>query len=557
MILNLYIENIAVIEKTSIDFSDGFNVMTGETGAGKSIVIDSINLILGHRAQRDIIRTGSERAFISATFDSLSSEVTELIENLGYSIDEDGLLIIQREINLNGKGTCRINSRPATVASLKQIGKYLINIHGQHESYGLLSPDTHLEYVDNLGGLNIDLENYRSEFNELRKLKLNLDEGSIDESEKARKLDLLKYQINEIEEINPIRGEEEELKEQREIFMNSEKISSSISKSKELIKGDETNIGALQLLESATNSILEVSPYISTANDLYSRMKNLVYELEDCASEIINMSDDVEYDSDEMEKIELRLDDIYKLTRKYGSNIDEVLEYLKKAKDELENIEFFEEKIEKLKVLFKECKLRTIKLADILSKRRKQVADIFAKNVKEELEFLAMPGVKFCISIKKGNLNINGFDEIEFLISTNPGEDPKPISKIASGGELSRIMLAIKSVSADNDRIDSLIFDEIDTGISGAVAQKVGIKLKEVSKKRQVICVTHSAQIASLSDIHFLISKSVKNNRTYTSIKKLDLDGRKKEIARIIGGEKITDTTLANASEMIEMGQCK
>lgn len=557
MILNLYIENIAVIEKTSIDFSDGFNVMTGETGAGKSIVIDSINLILGHRAPKDIIRTGSERAFISATFDSLSSEVTELIENLGYSIDEDGLLIIQREINLNGKGTCRINSRPATVASLKQIGKYLINIHGQHESYGLLSPDTHLEYVDNLGGLNIDLENYRSEFNELRKLKLNLDEGSIDESEKARKVDLLKYQINEIEEINPIRGEEEELKEQREIFVNSEKISSSISKSKELINGDETNIGALQLLESATNSILEVSPYISTANDLYSRMKNLVYELEDCASEIINMSDDVEYDSDEMEKIELRLDDIYKLTRKYGSNIDEVLEYLKKAKDELENIEFFEEKIEKLKVLFKECKLRTIKLADILSKRRKQVADIFAKNVKEELEFLAMPGVKFCISIKKGNLNINGFDEIEFLISTNPGEDPKPISKIASGGELSRIMLAIKSVSADNDRIDSLIFDEIDTGISGAVAQKVGIKLKEVSKKRQVICVTHSAQIASLSDIHFLISKSVKNNRTYTSIKKLDLDGRKKEIARIIGGEKITDTTLANASEMIEMGQCK
>lgn len=557
MILNLYIENIAVIEKTSIDFSDGFNVMTGETGAGKSIVIDSINLILGHRAPKDIIRTGSERAFISATFDSLSSEVTELIENLGYSIDEDGLLIIQREINLNGKGTCRINSRPATVASLKQIGKYLINIHGQHESYGLLSPDTHLEYVDNLGGLNIDLENYRSEFNELRKLKLNLDEGSIDESEKARKVDLLKYQINEIEEINPIRGEEEELKEQREIFMNSEKISSSISKSKELINGDETNIGALQLLESATNSILEVSPYISTANDLYSRMKNLVYELEDCASEIINMSDDVEYDSDEMEKIELRLDDIYKLTRKYGSNIDEVLEYLKKAKDELENIEFFEEKIEKLKVLFKECKLRTIKLADILSKRRKQVADIFAKNVKEELEFLAMPGVKFCISIKKGNLNINGFDEIEFLISTNPGEDPKPISKIASGGELSRIMLAIKSVFADNDRIDSLIFDEIDTGISGAVAQKVGIKLKEVSKKRQVICVTHSAQIASLSDIHFLISKSVKNNRTYTSIKKLDLDGRKKEIARIIGGEKITDTTLANASEMIEMGQCK
>lgn len=557
MILNLYIENIAVIEKTSIDFSDGFNVMTGETGAGKSIVIDSINLILGHRAPKDIIRTGSERAFISATFDSLSSEVTELIENLGYSIAEDGLLIIQREINLNGKGTCRINSRPATVASLKQIGKYLINIHGQHESYGLLSPDTHLEYVDNLGGLNIDLENYRSEFNELRKLKLNLDEGSIDESEKARKVDLLKYQINEIEEINPIRGEEEELKEQREIFMNSEKISSSISKSKELINGDETNIGALQLLESATNSILEVSPYISTANDLYSRMKNLVYELEDCASEIINMSDDVEYDSDEMEKIELRLDDIYKLTRKYGSNIDEVLEYLKKAKDELENIEFFEEKIEKLKVLFKECKLRTIKLADILSKRRKQVADIFAKNVKEELEFLAMPGVKFCISIKKGNLNINGFDEIEFLISTNPGEDPKPISKIASGGELSRIMLAIKSVSADNDRIDSLIFDEIDTGISGAVAQKVGIKLKEVSKKRQVICVTHSAQIASLSDIHFLISKSVKNNRTYTSIKKLDLDGRKKEIARIIGGEKITDTTLANASEMIEMGQCK
>lgn len=557
MILNLYIENIAVIEKTSIDFVNGFNVMTGETGAGKSIIIDSINLILGHRAPRDIIRTGAEKAFISATFDNLSSDAIKIIEELGYKLDEDGILIIQREININGKGVCRINSRPATVSSLKQIGQLLINIHGQHESVGLLSSDSHIEYIDRMCDIKNEFERFTYEFNRLKQIKSDLNKINIDEDEKARRVDILKYQIDEIESVNPLQGEDRELKDKRDLYLNSQKIASSISEARNALNGDEESLGAIQLLESSVNALLEISSYMPKAKDLYSRMQGLVYEFEDCTSELIDMSSEIGYDPNEIEMIEQRLDEIYKLTRKYGSDIDAVLDYLKNSKEELENIELSESKIEELNNQLEDSKAKAFAFAEDISKKRKVASDEFSTKVKRELEFLSMPGVKFYISQKRGSLSSNGFDEIEFLISTNTGEPPKPISKIASGGELSRIMLAIKNVIADKDSIDTLIFDEVDTGISGSVAQRVGLKLKEVSKNRQVICVTHSAQIAALADVHFSINKIVHNNRTYTKVKMLDIEGRKKEVARIIGGEEITNATLANASEMIELGKNK
>ena len=557
MLSNLYIENIAVIKKVSIDFSNGFNVMTGETGAGKSIVIDSINLILGQRAPKDIIRTGAEKAFVSASFNDLSPNYIEIIKDLGFEIDEDGLLMIQREISLNGKNICKINSRPATVSVLKQIGQILINIHGQHENFGLLSTDSHLEYIDNIGGLSSDIERFKKEFNKLKEIQSDLNKINSNESEKERKIDLLKYQINEIEQINPLPNEDEELKKQREIYVNSEKISTSLAVARSAINGDDERPGALQLLETAVDSTLEVSVFIPKIEELYSRLQNLVYELEDCSSELLDVYSDTEYDPAELESVEERLDSIYKLTRKYGSNVDEVLLYLQKAKEELENIEFSELKVEKLEKDLKESKMKTMSLAEELSKKRKKVSESFSKKVKKELEFLAMPGVRFQISDKIGDLTSKGIDELEFLISTNPGEPPKQISKIASGGELSRIMLAIKSVIADKDNIDTLIFDEIDIGISGGVSQRVGLKLKEVSKNRQVICVTHSAQIAALADIHFLINKTVNNGMTYTNVNKLSYNERKNELARIIGGEDITDVTLANAAEILETAQNK
>lgn len=557
MISNLYIENIAVIERASIDFLNGFNVMTGETGAGKSIVIDSINLILGQRAPKDIIRSGSEKAFVSASFSDLSSDSIKTMRHLGFEPDEDGLLIIQREISLNGKNVCRINSRPTTVSTLKQIGQILINIHGQHENFGLLSADSHLSYIDNIGELIDDINNFKKEFNKLKEIQSDLNKINSDESEKARKIDLLKYQIDEIELINPLPNEDEELKAQREVYINSERISTYLSEARSAINGDEESSGALQLLEIATNSILDVSSFVPEAEKLYSRLQDLVYELEDCSAELIDVYSDVEYNPIELENVEERLDSIYKLTRKYGSNVNEVLSYLEKAKDELENIELSELKAEKLEKDLQESKMNATRLAEVLSKKRRKVSESFSKRVKGELEFLAMPGVRFQVSNKIGDLTLNGIDNMEFLISTNPGEPPKPISKIASGGELSRIMLAIKSVIADKDNIDTLIFDEVDIGISGGVSQKVGLKLKEVSKNHQVICVTHSAQIAALADAHFLINKIVKNDKTYTKIDKLSYDDRRNELARIIGGEDITDVTLANATEILETAQNK
>ena len=551
MLKNLYIENIAVIEKTSIDFSGGLNVLTGETGAGKSIVIDSINAVLGNRTSRDLIRNGSETAFVSAEFEDISPKALETLREYGFDTD-DGTVIIQREISLNSKGKCRINGRPATVSTLKAVGTYLINIHGQHESYELMSPELHINYIDKLGNLKDDIYEYSKAYQEYRALKSELDKAQFDEAERNRKVDLLQYQVNELEQADMYVGEFEELKEQRNLIENKEKIANALNEAHSLLNGGEDTGGILEQLENACSCLESITEYMPDSEDVLKRIQSVLYELEDCTSEISRLADSADSDIGNLEEIEDRIDLIQRLSRKYGSTIQEMLDFLDKAKQELEYLERYEENREQLKESCNKALQNAEKLAIVLSEKRKEISVQFSARVKEEMTFLDMPNVELVVSQKKCPLNNLGCDDIEILISTNVGEEPKPVAKIASGGELSRMMLAIKNVLADKDDIDTLIFDEVDTGISGSAAQKVGFKLKEVSKNRQVVCVTHLAQIAALADTHFKIQKNVTNGKTYTNVNALNHDGRRDELARIIGGVEITQATLDYAEEMLK-----
>ena len=552
MLKNLYIENIAVIEKTSIDFSGGLNVLTGETGAGKSIVIDSINAILGNRTSRDLIRNGSESAFVSAEFDEISPKALETLHEFGFDTD-DGTLIIQREISLNSKGKCRINGRPATVGILKAVGTYLINIHGQHESYELMSPELHINYIDKLGNLKNSIDEYAKAYQEYRALKSELDKAEFDEAERNRKIDLLQYQVSELEQADMYIGEFEELKEQRTLIENKEKIANSLNEAHSVLNGGEDTGGILEQLENACSCLENITEYMPDCEDVLKRMQSTLYELEDCTSEISGLADSADSDIGSLEEIEDRIDLIQRLSRKYGSTIEEMLQFLDNAKRELEYLERYEENREQLQENCQKVLKNAQRLAESLSEKRKEISVQFSARVKEEMTFLDMPNAELVVSQKKCALNALGCDDIEILISTNVGEEPKPVAKIASGGELSRMMLAIKNVLADKDDIDTLIFDEVDTGISGSAAQKVGFKLKEVSKNRQVVCVTHLAQIAALADTHFKIHKTVSDGKTYTNVNVLDHDGRKNELARIIGGVAITQATLDYAEEMLKI----
>ncbi len=551
MLKNLYIENIAVIEKTSIDFTGGLNVLTGETGAGKSIVIDSINAVLGNRTSRDLIRNGAETAFVSAEFEDISPKAEQVLNEYGFETD-DGTVMIQREISQNSKGKCRINGRPATVGTLKAVGTYLINIHGQHESYELMSPDLHINYIDKLGGLQADIDEYVKVYKEYHALQSQLDKAEFDEAERNRKIDLLQYQVDELEQADMYVGEYEELKEQRTLIENKEKIANALNEAHSLLNGGEDTGGILEQLETACSSIESIMEYMPDTEDVYKRIQSALYELEDCTSEITGLADSADSDVGDLEEIEDRIDLIQRLSRKYGNSIEEMLQFLANARQELDYLERYEENREQLKANCQKALKQAEKLAEGLSQKRKEIAVQFSARVKEEMTFLDMPNVELVVSQKKCTLNSLGCDDIEILISTNVGEEPKPVAKIASGGELSRMMLAIKNVLADKDEIDTLIFDEVDTGISGSAAQKVGLKLKEVSKSRQVLCVTHLAQIAALADSHFKIRKNVSDGKTYTNVTPLDHDGRRDELARIIGGVEITQATLDYAEEMLK-----
>lgn len=554
MLSNLYIENIAVIEKTSIDFKKGLNVMTGETGAGKSIVIDSINAVLGNRTSKELIRTGASSAFVSAEFTNLSEKAIAVIYEAGFEL-EDGELLIQREISTTGKNKCRINGRPATVSTLKEIGVQLINIHGQHESYELMSPELHISYIDKLAGLESEIEAYQEVYKKYKKLSAELKKATVDESERERKIDLLKYQIDELEDADLRDGEYEELNEQKAVLQNSEKIIEAIMSSRALMNGDEESSGVLENLQEINSQLSDISEYMSEVEPINSRIESAIYELEDCLSELTGLTDLVDTDGGSLDSIEERLDLIYTLGKKYGSTIKEMLDFLDKAKKELNALVMYDENRE---ALIKECDKaykEAEKLAKALSEKRRATSSEFADKVCEEMAFLDMPNVKLVVVQEKCELNSLGCDNIEFLISTNSGEPPKPISKIASGGELSRMMLAVKNVLSDKDDIDTLIFDEVDTGISGSAAQKVGLKLREVSKSRQVLCVTHLAQIAAMGNSHFKISKSVRDEKTFTKVEELDHEGRKQELARIIGGTEMTKASLDYAEEMLRAGE--
>lgn len=556
MLDSLHIENIAVIERADIRFDAGFNVLTGETGAGKSIVIDAINAVLGERASRDLVRTGSDTANVSAVFSELSAPVTAALGELGFEPDEDGLLLIQRSISAEGKGSCRINGRPATVSLLRTVGRMLVNIHGQHENQTLLNPERHVEYLDRLGNLLPLLETYREAYHRLCGIRRQLKDADMDETLKARRMDLLRYQIEEIEGARLQSGEQETLLAQREMYRNAGRIAEGLMAAKLILSGDEEEPGALSLLEQVSGALTSAGRYMEEAAAVSQRVETALYELQECAGDLRELTGRLDFDPAELDRVEERLEQIRRLTGKYGSTIEEVLDYLETARQELDDMELSEERVARLQQEEEQAATQAAEAAARLTEARRETARVLVREVMEQLVFLDMPNVAMEVSMEPVPLSSMGADRVEFLLSANPGEPAKPIARIASGGELSRVMLAIKSVLADADDIDTLIFDEIDTGISGRAAQKVGIKLRQTavgseSRRRQVLCVTHLAQIAAQGHHHLLIQKSVRDGRTFTEVTVLDQRQRERELARIINGE-VTPASLQAAAEMLQ-----
>ncbi len=550
MLNSLYIENIAVIEKTDIELYPGLNILTGETGAGKSIVIDAINAVMGHRTSKEIIRNGADNATVFATFSDINEIVkNKLLEN-GYTLEDDEL-VISRTLSQTGKNTCRINGRPANVSFLRELGLNLINIHGQHESYELFSPDTHITYIDNLADNSGLLKEYKARFDEYKTLSKEYDEFIRSEENREQRIDLLSYQVSELEEADISLGERDALSDERRVLMNAEKITSALHKAKEHLDGNN-GAGAVDILDDAVTSLQKASGLNPSFESIFNRLNDLYYEVQDVGNDISLAIDESEENPYRLEEIEERLDLLNRLSRKYGKTEEDMLAFLDNARAELVKLQMFDENANELRQKCLNAKDMTQNVADKLTKSRKDTARDFENRVKKEMNFLDMPGVELVVSHTKTELKENGQDQIELLISANPGEAPKPVAKIASGGELSRMMLAIKTVLASTDVIDTLIFDEVDTGVSGSAAQKVGLKLKEVSESRQVICVTHQAQIAALADSHFLIQKNVRGGRTFTEINLLDTNGRLSELARILDGVNVTDTALAHARKLMD-----
>ena len=552
MLSKLYIENIAVIERAEIDFSKGFNVLTGETGAGKSILVDSINAVLGQRTSRELIRTGADRAFVSAEFEDVSPAALRELAQLGYEADVEngGTVLLRREIRSDGKNAVRINDRPGSISDLRTVGRLLINIHGQHENQALISVDRHMKYLDSMGGYSEKLEEYAAIFRAYASAARELSRMRTDDAEKARRADMLRYQINELESAEITVGETQALKSRRNTIENAGRISAALSGAYAFINGGDESDGAMNMLQQCTALLSEISPVCEGSGGLAERLSSMVYELEDISSELSSMNEENEFSPSELDEIETRLETLAKIKRKYGEE-QEALDYLEKARAELDSIERSEEILAELTVKARECYHSALRAAEELTRLRKAAGEKFCEAVRRELAFLDMPSVRLAVDIQPCNLNIHGADTVEFLISANPGEPPKPIAKIASGGELSRIMLAIKTVLADNDDIDTMIFDEVDTGISGRAAHKVGVKLHEVSRSRQIICITHLAQMAAQADTHLLIKKNVSDGRTFTSVTPLSFEQRKQELARINGGDIITDAMLQTAEELL------
>lgn len=552
MLSNLKISNIAIIKEAVIDFDNGLNVLTGETGAGKSIVIDAINAILGERTSRELIRTGSNNAEVSAFFENINNDVICMLEEMGLNCEEDNSLLISRKISIDGKNICKVNGSNVTVSMLKKIGQKLINVHGQMDNHNLLNEELHYTYIDSFAENSNIIDEYLIAYNDYLTCKKRYDNLIVDEGEKARKIDLLTYQIKEIEDADIKIGELNELETRRKVLQNAEQLISLVNNAVEIINGNDDFSGVADMLNTASNSLIKASAFDETLNSVSDTVAEMSYNIADCASELNNFLYSFDVDPHELDLIEERLDVLFKLIKKYGRTEVEILGFLENVQKELDEITFSDKLKEQLEIQLKEKYEIMEKASRKLSANRQKYGLIFIESIKNELSFLDMASISFKIVQNRKAFDETGADEIYFLISANAGEEPKPLSKIASGGELSRIMLAIKNVLASKDNIPTLIFDEVDTGVSGRAAQKIGIKLKEVSKNRQVLCVTHLAQIACFADNHFLISKSESENKTYTKVEPLDNDGKIYELARIIGGIETSQLSLDAAAEMIE-----
>lgn len=551
MLKELYIENLAVIEKATIKFTNSFNVFTGETGAGKSILINGINAILGQRVTKDIVRTGADKAVISGMFTDMNIAVLAKLNELGISL-EDGQLFLSREISSDGGSVARVNSRSVNVSMLKEIGALLVNIHGQHDNQILMAPDEHIHILDSYADDSELLADYKNSFRELQDLARKINKIKISAGKKSERIEELREIISEIEALNIDPEEDEKIEEELDIAKNAVILSEAVYSANLLLSGSDEITGAAEIISEAAGNISPYTDILSDLEPLVARLSSVGIEISDIADELSSLLESLEVDPKRYDFLNQRNDELRRMKKKYGPELEDVISTLENSRSELELLSDEEQDLSELLSRQKELLAVTTRKAKALSDFRKEAAQRFVAEVTGELEFLNMPKVKLVVEQKPGKLTVNGMDSIEFLISANVGEEPKPIAKIASGGELSRIMLALKNVIADRDSIETLIFDEIDTGVSGRAAQKIGMKLRQISKIRQVLCVTHLSQIAVMADNHLLIEKQVRDDRTVTTVKKLDFEQRKYEIARILGGDNITPLTLENAEELLK-----
>lgn len=551
MLSELYIENLAVIEKATIDFSDKLNVFTGETGAGKSILINGINAILGQRVTKDIVRTGTDKAVISALFTDIGDNVLQVLDELGISA-EDGQLFLTREIRSDGGSVARVNSRAVNVSVLKAIGETLVTIHGQHDNQILMAPERHIEILDSYAESEALIEDYHSSFRELQSIAKKINKIKTEQSKKEFRMAELADIVEEINALNIHEGEDKEIEAELNISKNAVAISEALYMAKQLLSGDDDTDGAVEMTQGASKSVEGYTDIMTEISPIYDRLSSAAIEMEDISEEIGSLLDSLDIDPKRYDYLNQRSDELRRIMKKYGPELDDVLTTLENSQNELDELSGAEQSLDELNKEKERLLAEVSKKAKVLSDHRKKAGERFVSQVTEELEFLNMPKVKLVVQQKTGKLTINGMDSIEFLISANLGEEPKPIAKIASGGELSRIMLALKNVIAEKDSIGTLIFDEIDTGVSGRAAQKIGIKLKQISRLRQVLCVTHLAQMAVMADNHLLIEKNIQGDRTVTTVRTLDHEQRKYEIARIMGGENITELMLENAEQYLK-----
>ena len=549
MLSSLQIENVAVIQKANVHFEKGLNVLTGETGAGKSILIDSINAILGNRTSKDLVRTGAAKAVIRAAFDDVPEAVLDSLEKAGY--ERSSALMLSREITAEGKSSCRINGMPATAAVLRELCGGLININDQHDSVGLLNPAHHEGILDAYAQNRAEYQDYYAVYRELVKVKRELDAQITDESEKQRRIDLLSYQVQEIDDAALTAGEEQTLESRRKVLANASTIRDKIAQCYALLSGDDETPGAVDLLGEASNAVDAAAQLDGELSASAGQLLDLYYNAKDAAADLIGRLDAYDTNDAELDEIEQRIDLIYKLKRKYGDTVEDILAFGEKARQELSLIQSSQERVEHLQAEQHRLYVLAREKAETLTQTRLKAFEELNKRISGTLDFLNMPGVRMALHHARGPLASHGQDSIEFYISTNPGEDPKPLAKIASGGELSRITLAIKNAMADKDAVPTVIYDEIDSGVSGKAASRIGEVLRQSAEGHQILCITHTAQIAALADCHLLIQKNIANERTYTEIHPLDEEGRVDALAHIISGDHVTELSRANAREML------